>query len=88
LRVRRFNCGIRVEAEKYRRLLGNGGERGLSRATSIDGVRYDCSTGDTLSVPVWRAHRHENRSVQPAVLFVMNNQLLRALGYYREKAAP
>lgn len=58
-------------------------------ATIIDDKRYEWDTGDSLSVPLWRFHRHENTSDQPAILFVMNNKpLLSALGYYREEAAP
>ena len=57
-------------------------------ATIIDDMRYEWDAGDSLSVPLWRFHRHENTFDQPAILFVMNNKpLLNALGYYREEAA-
>lgn len=59
-----------------------------SGATVIDDVRYDWQAGDTLSLPQWRFHRHENSADQPAILFVMNNKpLLGALGYFREEPA-
>jgi gentisate 1,2-dioxygenase len=56
-------------------------------ATIVDNVRYEWGAGDSISVPLWRYHRHENLSAQPAILFVMNNKpLLSALGYLREEA--
>jgi gentisate 1,2-dioxygenase len=55
-------------------------------ATVIDGVRYGWQSGDTLSVPLWRVHYHENRSTESAILFVLSNKpALSALGYYREE---
>jgi gentisate 1,2-dioxygenase len=55
-------------------------------ATAIDDVRYEWEAGDTLSVPLWRVHYHENRSAEPAILFVLSNRpALSALGYYREE---
>jgi gentisate 1,2-dioxygenase len=55
-------------------------------ATVIDGVRYEWESGDTLSVPLWRFHYHENRFAEPAILFVLSNKpALSALGYYREE---
>jgi len=55
-------------------------------ATVIDGTRYEWECGDTLSVPLWRFHHHENRSAEPAILFVLSNKpALTALGYYREE---
>jgi gentisate 1,2-dioxygenase len=57
-------------------------------ATVIDGARYEWERGDSFTVPLWQNHRHENRSVQPAILFVLSNSpALKALGYYREEAA-
>jgi gentisate 1,2-dioxygenase len=39
-------------------------------------------------VPLWQFHYHENRSAEPAILFVLSNSpVLKALGYYREEAA-
>jgi gentisate 1,2-dioxygenase len=55
-------------------------------ATVIDDVRYEWEAGDTLSVPLWRFHHHENRFAEPAILFVLSNKAaLSALGYYREE---
>ena len=55
-------------------------------ATVIDDVRYEWQSGDTLSVPLWRFHHHENRFAEPAILFVLSNKpALSALGYYREE---
>ena len=55
-------------------------------ATVIDDVRYEWESGDTLSVPLWRFHHHENRFAEPAILFVLSNKpALSALGYYREE---
>ncbi len=57
-------------------------------ATVIDDVRYEWEAGDTLSVPLWRFHHHENRFAEPAILFVLSNKAaLSALGYYREEGA-
>ena len=54
--------------------------------TIIDDVRYEWARGDSFSVPLWRFHRHENRSDEPALLFVLSNKpTLGALGYYREE---
>jgi gentisate 1,2-dioxygenase len=54
--------------------------------TVIDNVSYEWARGDSFSVPLWRFHRHENRSDQPALLFVLSNKpALSALGYYREE---
>ena len=54
--------------------------------TVIDNVRYEWECGDSFSVPLWHFHYHENRSTEPAILFVMSNKpALSALGYYREE---
>ena len=57
-------------------------------ATVIDNIRYEWECGDSLSVPLWRFHHHENLSTEPAILFAMSNKPgLSVLGYYREEVA-
>ncbi|HXG50843.1 MAG TPA: cupin domain-containing protein [candidate division Zixibacteria bacterium] len=55
-------------------------------ATVIDGRRYEWEKGDSFVVPHWRHHSHENRSKDPAILFVMSDKpVMDALGHYREE---
>jgi gentisate 1,2-dioxygenase len=57
--------------------------------TVIDDVRYDWTTGDSFTVPLWRRHRHGSAAGEPSVLFVMNDKpVMDALGFYREETTP
>lgn len=57
-----------------------------SGATVIDGMRYEWRAGDSFVVPLWREHRHENKSTEAAILFTMTDKpVMDALGLYREQ---
>lgn len=56
-------------------------------ATIIDDIRYEWGPGDSMVVPLWRFHYHENYSDKEAILFVMTDKpVMDALGFYREEA--
>jgi gentisate 1,2-dioxygenase len=60
--------------------------RGRGR-TTINGVDFDWSTGDTFAVPVWANHAHANDTMDDALLFSYSDRpAVRALGLYRESA--
>ncbi|MBI4523411.1 MAG: cupin domain-containing protein [Deltaproteobacteria bacterium] len=55
--------------------------------TVIEEQRFEWEKGDTLTVPLWRWHRHGNNSGEPAILFAMNDRpVMESLGFYREEA--
>ncbi|MFN2628394.1 MAG: cupin domain-containing protein [Gaiellaceae bacterium] len=80
--------GLHTEAHQhttsavYHVVRGNG-------ASIVDGERLEWGERDTFAVPGWATHEHINGSSdEPAVLFSFTDDpVLRALGYYRERAA-
>ncbi len=56
--------------------------------TVIGDTRFEWAKGDSFTVPLWRAHHHDNNSREEAILFSTNDRpLMEALGFYREEAA-
>ena len=57
-----------------------------SGATIVDDETLTWSQGDVFLVPPWSVHRHENRSLEDAILFSMNDAPMTvAAGLYREE---
>ncbi len=55
-------------------------------ATVIGDARYEWEAGDSLVLPFWRFHRHENLSDREAILFVIADKpVMDLLGFYREE---
>ena len=61
--------------------------RGRGR-TTIDGDVFEWEKGDTLVVPLWCTHHHENTADEAAYLFSISDQPVMAqLGLYQEEPA-
>ena len=56
--------------------------------TQVGEGYLDWKKGDTLVIPLWQWHCHENLSNEEAVLFSINDRpVMEALQLYREEAA-
>jgi gentisate 1,2-dioxygenase len=89
MRMQKLRPGVHTKARRhtgsklYYVIEGEG-------ATIVDGVCYEWSAGDFLTIRPWAWHEHANRSKdREALLFQVNDiPTMRALGFYREEAHP
>jgi gentisate 1,2-dioxygenase len=58
-----------------------------SGTTWIGDEKFDWEQGDSFVVPLWNWHAHGSRSLEPAILFSINDRpAIEALGFFREEA--
>lgn len=86
--LQRLRPGVTTQSHRHTSSAIYVAAEGVGR-TTIDGKRFDWTMGDTVVLPSWCWHHHENRSAsEEAILFsVTDRPVLESLGLYREEGA-